>query len=76
MHKPDVVIFSGDKPKTLEPLSKKMQSKAFMVRLFLLSRHCHLDTPKSSNISKLRDATQEQRENSTADPITDEDDEL
>jgi len=59
-HIPDVVIFSGDKPKTLEPLSKKTQSKAFM----------------SSNISKLRDTTQEQRENRTADPTSDEDNEL
>ena len=31
---------------------------------------------KSSNISKLRDTTQEQRENRTADPTSDEDEEL
>ena len=76
-HKPDVVIFSGYGPKTLEPLSKKMQGKAFMVRSFLLSRCCHLDSPlKSSNVSKLRDATQEERKARTADSISDEDDEL
>ncbi|KAF8484948.1 hypothetical protein DFH94DRAFT_689310 [Russula ochroleuca] len=60
IHKPDVVVFSGYGSKTLEPLSKKMQGKAFM----------------SSNVSKLRDATQEERKTRTAESIDDEDDEL
>jgi hypothetical protein len=45
-HKPDVVIFSGTGPKTSEPLSKKLQGKAFMVRSFLLSRCFHLTSPQ------------------------------
>jgi hypothetical protein len=45
-HKPDVVIFSGTGPKTSEPLSKKLQGKAFMVRSFLLSRGFHLTSPQ------------------------------
>ena len=45
-HKPDVVIFSGTGPKTLEPLSKKLQGKTFMVRLFILSRSFHLTSPQ------------------------------
>ena len=76
IHKPDVVVFSGYGPKTLEPLSKKMQGKAFMVCSFLYSRCCHLDSPlKSSNVSKLRDVTQEEKKARTADS-NGEDDEL
>jgi len=77
-HKPDVVIFSGTGPKTSEPLSKKLQGKAFMVRSFLLSRYFHLTLPRlqSSKVSKLRDETQEQRGNGTTDATDDEDDEL
>ncbi len=47
-HKPDVVIFSGSGPKTSEPLSKKIQGNAFMVRSSLLSRaRCYqLDSPQ------------------------------
>jgi hypothetical protein len=76
-HKPDVVIFSGAGPKTSEPLSKKLQGKAFMVRSFLLSCYFHLTSRlKSSKVSKLRDETQEQRGKGTADATDDEDDEL
>jgi hypothetical protein len=47
-HKPDVVIFSGSGAKISEPLSKKIQGNAFMVRSFLLSRACcyQLDSPQ------------------------------
>ena len=45
-NKPDVVIFSGTGPKTLEPLSKKLQGKTFMVRLFILSRSFYLTSPQ------------------------------
>jgi hypothetical protein len=45
-HKPDVVIFSGTGPTTSEPLSKKLQGKAFMVRSFLLSLCFHLTSPQ------------------------------
>jgi len=77
-HKPDVVIFSGTGPKTSEPLSKKLQGKAFMVRSFLISHYLNLTLPrlKSSKVSKLRDETQEQRGKDTADATDDEDDEL
>jgi hypothetical protein len=77
-HKPDVVIFSGTGPKTSEPLSKKLQGKAFMVRSFLLSYYLNLTLPrlKSSKVSKLRDETQEQKGKDTADATDDEDDEL
>ena len=76
-HKPDVVVFSGAGPKTSEPLlSKKLQSKAFMVRSVLLSRCFTLPRLKSSKVSKLREDTQEQKGNGTADATDDEDDEV
>ena len=76
-HKPDVVIFSGAGPKTSEPLSKKLQGKAFMVRLILFFCAAFiLPRLKSSKVSKLRDDTQEQKGNGTADVTDDEDDDL
>lgn len=76
-HKPDVVIFSGTGPKTSEPLSKKLQGKAFMVCSFLFFRAAFtLPRLKSSKVSKLRGEAQEQMGNGTADATDDEDDEL
>ena len=76
-HKPAVVIFSDTGPKTSEPLSKKLQGKAFMVRSFLLfALLSPLPRLKSSKVSKLKDETQEQRGKGTADAADDEEDEL
>ncbi len=75
-HQPDVVVFSGSGPMTLDPLSKKIQGKAFMVRPFFFRAAVTLTLLQSSKVSKLRDETREQRQNGTADATDDEDDEV
>ena len=74
-HKPDVVIFSGPGPKASEPLSKKLQGKAFMVRSFLLLLCFTLTRLKSSKVSKLREERQEQKGKGTADATGDDEEE-